>query len=70
MSSSSIIINPHVINSVKSLPEADRRAIVTALAEDLLLGDSPEEKLSPFQAVIYTALHYYVCRDSMRKIVS
>ena len=70
MSTSSIIINPHVINSVRSLPESDRRAIVNALAEDLLLGYSPEEKLSPFQAVIYMAIHYYVCRDSMRKIVS
>lgn len=66
MASSPIVISSKVIDSVKALPESDRNVIVAALAEDLILGCNPESKLSPFQAMLYTAIHYYVCRDSVR----
>lgn len=66
MSNSSIIISEHVVNSVKSLPETDRKAIASALAEELLLGQCPDDKLTPFQAMLYSIIHYYVRRDTER----
>lgn len=64
--SSTIIITPHVVNTVKSLPESDRKAIVEALAADILLGVNPDEVLSPFQSILYSMIKFYVERDSVR----
>lgn len=61
-----IVISSHVINCVKSLPETDRQAIVNALAESLLLGMDPEEKLSLFQSLLYFAIFDSVRKDSIK----
>lgn len=62
----SIIITPHVVNTVKALPESDRKAIVEALAADILLGVNPDDVLSPFQSILYSMIKFYVERDSVR----
>lgn len=66
MNNTSIILTPHVINTVKALAEADRKAIGFALVEELVFGRNPEGSLSPVQAVIYTLISDYVKRDSIR----
>lgn len=64
MESSSIVISQHVINSVKGLPESDRHAVATALAEEILLGKNPDDTLSPFQSMLYSIIQFYVKRDT------
>ena len=61
---SSVVFSRHVINSVRSLPESDRRAIANALAGEFLLGLNPDEDLTPFQAMLYTIMQFYIKRDS------
>lgn len=63
---SSIVISPKVIDTVKALPESERKAIVEALAFDIFLGHNPDEILTPFQALLYTMIRRYVSRDSYR----
>lgn len=66
MNGSSVILSSHVINTIKALSETDRKAIALAIAEDFVLGGNPEDSLSPFQAMLYTIISYYVKRDSVR----
>lgn len=66
----SVIISQHVINTVKSLPEADRKAIAEALAAEVLLGENPDTRLTPFQAMLYTMIKFYVDRDTNRQNVA
>ncbi|MCM1349096.1 MAG: hypothetical protein NC338_06740 [Firmicutes bacterium] len=63
----SIIISSRVQQTIKSLPESERAAITQALTADLILGQSVETLLSPFQAMLYSVIRYYVKRDSERK---
>lgn len=65
----SVIISQHVINTVKSLPEADRRAIAEALAAEIILDENPDSRLTPFQAMLYTMIKFYVDRDTNRQSV-
>ncbi len=62
----SVVFSSHVINSVKALPESDRRAIANALAGEFLLGLDPDEELTPFQSMLYTIMQFYIKRDSNR----
>ena len=66
----SIIISSHVVDTIKSLPESERAAIATALASELILGNDPDEMLSPFQAMLYSIIRYYVKRDTERSQLS
>lgn len=61
----SIIITPHVINTLKSLPAKERTAITNALAEDMILGDVATG-LSPYQQMLYSIIRFYVDRDTMK----
>lgn len=61
----SIIITPHVINTLKSLPAEERVAITNALAEDMILGDDVTD-LSPYQQMIYSIIRFYVERDTAK----
>ncbi len=67
---SAMIITPHVVNTIKSLPESERKAIADALASELLLGSDPDEMLTPFQAMLYSIIRYYVKRDTERGMMS
>ena len=62
----SVVFSGHVINSVKALPESDRRAIANALAGEFLLGLNPDDELTPFQSMLYTIMQFHIKRDSTR----
>lgn len=62
----SVIISQHVINTIKSLPDTDRKAIAYAMATEILLNENPCENLSGFQSMIYTMIKFYVDRDTQR----
>ncbi len=63
---SSIIISSRVLETIKSLPEAERRPIANALSAELLLGADPDESLTSFQSMLYSVIRFYVKRDSER----
>ena len=66
---SPFVISSRVIETVKSLPDEERRIISSALAEELLCGEDPVKKMSPLQAMLYSVVRYYVKRDSERSSV-
>lgn len=61
----SILITPHVINTLKSLPVEERSAIANALAADMILGGDVTE-LSPYQQMLYSIIRFYVERDTQK----
>lgn len=63
---SAIIISSRVIDTIKSLPETERKAIATALSAELILGADPDETLNSFQSMLYSIIRFYVKRDSER----
>lgn len=68
MSHTPVVISSHVIESIKSLPETDRRAVAIALANEMLLGLNPDDSLTPFQAMLYSIIQFHVRRDSARSM--
>lgn len=62
----SILITPHVINTINSLPIDERVAIASALTGELILGKNPSKELSPLQEMIYSIIRYYVKQDTMK----
>ncbi len=62
----SIVISNHVLETIKSLPMGEREMITNALVADLFLGKNPDDVLSPFHAMVYSVIRYYVRRDSER----
>ena len=49
----SIVISPHVINTINSLPEEEKVAVATAFVSEMIMGVDPENALSPLQAMLY-----------------
>lgn len=62
----SIVLTPHVLNTINSLPEEERIAITCALAGEMILGNSSDNGLTPEQSLIYTIIRDYIRRDSHR----
>lgn len=62
----SILITPHVINTINSLPDEERTAIANTLAAELILGEKPEDSLSPMQEMIYSIICFYVKQDTIK----
>lgn len=62
---SSLVISQHVMNTIRALPQEEREIISNALAREFLLGIDPESDLSPFQAMLYSVIRYYVKRDNI-----
>ena len=60
-------ISPRVIDTVSSLPEADRRAITAALGNEFMLGGDPYPGLNPVQAMLYAMIRHYVEQDTERQ---
>ena len=60
----SIVITPHVINTINSLPEDERVAVASAFVSDMIMGVNPEKSLSPLQTMVYSVIKFHVCRDS------
>ncbi len=61
-----MVITPRVVNTINSLPVAERGAISSALAQEFILGRDPAETLTPVQAMIYAMIRSYVTRDTRR----
>lgn len=66
LQSSSFVISPRVVNAIRRLPDDERNAISSALANELFLGIDPKSYLSPYLLVIYTFIRDYVNRDTYR----
>lgn len=61
-----ILISPHVINTIKSLPAEERVAIASALTGELILGSNPANSLSPMQEMIYSIIRFYIKQDTLK----
>lgn len=62
----SIVISPRVIDTINSLPPADRIQIGNALTAEFILGNDPTGMLTPNQQIIYAVIRFYVSHDSKR----
>lgn len=62
----SFIISPRVINTINSMTPDDRSVISQALGMEYILGEDPDEILSPMQKVIYAIIRFYVRQDTER----
>lgn len=60
-----IVISPHVINTLRSLPSDERPNIASAIAGEILLGNTAF-KLEPIESMIYSIIRFYIDRDSAR----
>ncbi|MDE5751072.1 MAG: hypothetical protein K2H88_00355 [Duncaniella sp.] len=61
-----IIITPRVIDTINSLSEADRGPITNALSMEFILGQNPEQTLTPMQNIVYAIIRFYVNQDTER----
>jgi len=68
--SQQFVISSHVVDTIKALPREEREAVSRALACELFSGGDPDSFLTPFQAMIYSVIRYYVKRDSERGVGS
>lgn len=62
----SIVITPHVINTINSLPEEERVAVASAFVSEIIMGVNPEDSLSPLQKMLYSVIRFYVQQDSTK----
>lgn len=60
-----IVITPHVINTLRSLPYTERLNVASALAGEMLLGACADD-LEPIESMIYSILRFYIRQDSNR----
>lgn len=66
LSAPTMVITPHVVDTINSLPADERGAISSALAQEFILGRDPSETLTPFQTMVYAMIRSYVSRDTRR----
>lgn len=62
----SFVISPRVIDTINSLQPVDRAPISNALSMEFILGQNPEDTLTPMQSIIYAVIRFYVTQDSDR----
>lgn len=63
----SILITPHVLNTINSLPAEERVAIASAVAGEMILGQRLDDSdLTPLQSMIYQMIRDYIRRDSYK----
>lgn len=62
----SVVISPRVINTINSLPVADRGPISQALSMEFILGQDPVDTLTRHQSIIYAVIRFYVDHDTKR----
>lgn len=61
-----IVLTPHVINTINSLPEEERVAVASAFVSEMIMGVNPDESLSPLQKMLYSVIKLYVQQDSIK----
>lgn len=59
-----------MIDTVNSLPPADRIPISNALSAEFILGNDPSESLTPMQNMLYAMIRFYVVQDTERNVDS
>lgn len=64
----SLVISQHVVNTIQSLPQEERVVISNALVSEFILGENPENALTPFQAMLYSVVRYYVKKDNAKSV--
>ena len=64
----SLFISPRVINTINSLPAADRVAVASAIAGELILGGKAKGELTPVQNLVFEIIRSYVKRDTARVV--
>lgn len=62
----SIVITPHVINTINSLPKEERVAVASAFISEMIMGVNPEDELTPLQTMLYSVIRFYVQQDSAK----
>lgn len=62
----SILISPRVINTINSLPEEERIAVVSAFVGEMIMGVDVEDSLTPTQTMLYAVIKSYVQRDTLQ----
>ncbi len=65
-----ILITPHVINTIKSLPLDEQTAITGALVEEFILYSHSKKSLSPVQEMLFSIIKFYIKQDSSKFITS
>lgn len=60
-----IVITPHVINTLRALPLQERLNVTSALTGEILLGTAVDD-LEPIEDMIYSIIRSYINRDSSR----
>ena len=58
-----VVITPHVINTLRSLPMEERLSLTSALASEMILGATVND-LAPMEDMIYSILRNYVKQAS------
>lgn len=61
-----IILSPRVINTINSLPDADRIAVANALTGEFILGTGTPADLTPLQTLAMAVIRQYVRHDSAK----
>lgn len=62
----SVYFSSRVIDTVNSLPAADRTPISNALSMEFILGIDPADTLTPMQNMLYAMIRFYVTQDTRR----
>lgn len=61
-----IVITPHVLNTLRALPLEERLSVASALAGEMLLGAGRCSNLTPEEDMIYSIIRFYVNQASER----
>ena len=61
-----VYLSPRVINTINSLPDADRIAVANAVTGEFILGTGVPEGLTPLQTLAMAVIRQYVRRDTAK----
>lgn len=63
---SSIVLSKDVLNTIKSLPTSQQFSIISAIAGEMIFGDTLRDQLTEEEKRLYYVIKSNVCRDSDR----
>ncbi|MDE6370857.1 MAG: hypothetical protein K2K92_05145 [Duncaniella sp.] len=61
-----VYFSSRVIDTINSLPAADRLPVSNALTMEFVLGQDPADTLTPVQTMVYAMIRYYVKHDASK----
>lgn len=61
---SSVIFSERVLNTINSLPEEEKLAVVSAVSCEFLLGVPTDTRLTPVQQLLFAVIKNYILRDN------